>query len=779
MAITGISEDKRLEATASALNEMNALAHRMRQLIVTLPPRDLLGYIYGQRMLSAFRGSEGELRSKLADNARDLIDDTQFLLEYVHGVLASTPASDETSFDETTCAELFACSRKLKTTAMLYAMMSSAGTEDGAFGSDTADVEFQAKSTWVLLRGNRHQVLEREFYAFVLAPHDAILREVYGLGANEIASGFQDMTDAVRTGQSDAFEVLARQFDAAQALAGTQEKEFGEVTADWAKDHAVDMKDAAVAFDDMLRGGICNVSRHTMLPELLLADLAFERGEETEFFDDSPFSGTPFKTLPARKKPLIKLDAGYYAVDPCFTRDAGYRALLWNLLRKRPQYKKAFEAHQKIMSEGAFFEILSSQLRGATVHQEVYYKDPVTKQWVENDTLILIEDVLMLVEAKAGAAATIASPALDFERHVQAVQDLVVKAYKQCKRFFDYLDSADEVPIFKRTNDRYVECGRLRRHIYRVMLPIGLTVESFSPFSAMCKELPDVVPLLGKHPFLSLAIDDLFVLKRFLSTMGELAHYLEVRQAVAGMKGVHLFDELDHLGAYIKKNRFDHDILEQQTRSSPTMIIWDGMSDVVDRHFSEEDWNVRPVPTQDFPTEILKLLGALESTRSPGWLSADSYIRNYGEQGRNDLANMLATCRTTLNDFPSRYFSFFGEPSLFIWLQRAGAPHDPVTMNDKASAVALAAKAPDMIALHLTAEPSGAYNAGRRFVAKVPVARNETNARIYEDSERMLRRQTPTATATAKQRTAATRRLGRNERCWCGSNLKFKKCHGR
>jgi len=109
--------------------------------------------------------------------------------------------------------------------------------------------------------------------------------------------------------------------------------------------------------------------------------------------------------------------------------------------------------------------------------------------------------VLVLVEAKAGAAATIASPVSDFSRHVQAVQDLVIKAYRQCKRFFDYLGFADEVAIFTRTGDRYVERGRLRRSEYRVMFPVGLTVESFSPFSAMCKELPEIVPLLGKHAF--------------------------------------------------------------------------------------------------------------------------------------------------------------------------------------------------------------------------------------------------------------------------------------
>src|SRR5699024_9933129 len=203
---------------------------------------------------------------------------------------------------------------------------------------------------------------------------------------------------------------------------------------------------AGQAMDDMLRGGISNVSRHTKLPPDLLSDLAYQRGEETEFFAEGDFAGTPYRTLPARKKPLIKLGSDYFAVDPCFTRDAGYRALLFNLLQRKPEYKKSFEERQKIMSEGAFPDILSVQLPGATVYQEVYYKDPVTKQWSENDTLVIIDDVLYLIEAKAGAAATIASPALDFKRHAQSVQDLVVKAYRQCERFFNYLNSADEVP---------------------------------------------------------------------------------------------------------------------------------------------------------------------------------------------------------------------------------------------------------------------------------------------------------------------------------------------
>ena len=219
MAIAGMSEEKRLEVVASTMKVMEALEERMRELIAAQPTQDLLGYIYAQRVLRALHEPEGTEQPNPADNPSALIDDTQFLLEYVHAALASTPSQGETSFNEAACAELFELATKLKTTAMFHAMASSVGTENGAFGPNTADVEFQAKSTWVLLRGNRYQVLEGEFYTFVLAPHDALLRVTYGIGADEIAAGFQDMANAVRMGHADAVEEMAKQFHAAETFA--------------------------------------------------------------------------------------------------------------------------------------------------------------------------------------------------------------------------------------------------------------------------------------------------------------------------------------------------------------------------------------------------------------------------------------------------------------------------------------------------------------------------------------------------------------------------------
>ncbi|SKA02019.1 SEC-C motif-containing protein [Trichlorobacter thiogenes] len=773
---------KRKETAASMLKEMEAIAARMRELIVTMPPHDLLGYIYAQYMMNAMADQSATEEKREEDGPDDLINENQFLLEYVHAVLASDAAPPEMAFDEAQCTELFELGRKLRELAMFFAMATSADTKDGVFGPDTADIEFRAKSTWVMLRGNRYQVLEEEFYRYVLAPHNDVLIEVYGVGAADIAEGFQAMANSTRSGYADAIMEMSKQFEEAQAFAAAQDKPLEGVIEAWAAANAEQSQAAVQAINDMFRGGIANVSCHTKLPPKLLADLAYCRGEETEFFAAGDFAGTPYRTLPARKKPLIQVGSDYYAIDPCFTRDAGYRALLYNLLQRKQEYKKTFENRQKAMSEAAFADILADQLPGATVFQEVYYKDPASKQWSENDTLILIDDILFLVEAKAGAAATIASPALDFGRHAQSVQDLVLKAYKQCERFFSYLNSADEVPLYRLIDGKYEECGRVRRSDYRVMVPIGLTVESFSPFSAYCKVLPQVEPLLGKHAFVSLSIDDLFVLKRFLPTPGSFAHYMEVRQAVAGMRQAHLFDEFDHLGAYLKKNRFDQEIADQLKDGKANMLIWDGMCDIVDRSFEGEDWENRPFPTQDFPEEVLKLLEVLDATRARGWLSVESHIRDLGEEGRKNLAKILSDLRQTLNQNPARYFTLSGDGKpLFVWLQHHDYQIDWTKVNDKASAAALAVKASNVIGVVAEVSPNGTYHRAQSFVVRIPAVRTEENAYIYEDAARMAQ---PTRAVNLNQPKNVmplgnTKKPGRNDPCPCGSGAKYKKCHGR
>ncbi|MDA9489563.1 hypothetical protein XI08_10420 [Bradyrhizobium sp. CCBAU 11361] len=768
-----MSEEERHRSEEGSRVDMERLSGELKDLVLSLPPRELLGYIWSTTKVAGML-AEGDARA----HHRAELNTVQFVLEYVHAVLASFRPGDEGAFKEETVAKIFKVAEELRTTTMLFCLFRAVGADGGMFGDRTGLILQSVLSNWVLVRGNRFGGLEGEFYGFVLGPHDQILRETYGIGAAEIAAGIQAAVNSLAGGHADAVDRMAALMEDAAKAEAEQGLTQKQVFEQWQRDQPEKLEAAKDVYMDLFRGGNCNLSRHTDLPAALLEDLAFERGAHRDLFAPGPLSGTPFRTLPARMKPLIKLDGEVFAADQAFVRDSAYRALLWNLLQRRPEYKKVFETRQKDMGETAFQSVLAKQLDGAAVHREVWYPYPDKGHWVENDLLVRIDDALLLVEAKAGAAATVASPATDFDRHGRSIHDLIVKAHDQCRRFLQYLASADEVPIYRREAGRYTEVERIRLADFRLVLPIGLTVESFSPYASLAKLFPDAGPILGHHPFLSLSIDDLFVLRRFLPTTGELLHYLEVRQAVAGIPQAILFDEMDHLGAYLTKNRFDW-MLRAQLNENTELICWDGQSEPIDSYFADGEFADKAPPVQEYPEEAKRLLDALEATKEKGWLSVAGHIRNFGQESRNSFSDMLAQVRTSLSQHVSRYFQIGDDPPLFVWLQRTGYLPDMKMLQAKAQAGAIMAGQSRTFTVLAYVTPNGTYSRAVLVPVDIPEKGTREYGELQGDVVRMdARKYAILSEAIEMERELAAARMpGANDPCWCGSGKKYKNCH--
>lgn len=671
----------RAKVAETTREEMEALAAKVRDLVLRQPPIQLLGYLLAQFhlvMMLTPGGSEDEPRPN-----KDAIRAFQFALEYVHAVWSSysTLPAEHTPFDENTAGELMNALGQLQDKTMWYCMASS-GTQ----------TEFHAKSTWAMIRGHRYQVLEEDFFRFVLEPHDAALREAYGISFADIAKGIQSISDTFRAGFSQAVETIKERMDDTYEEVESSGESLGAVLERRrAKDSSFGSELSGL-FRDLFFGGVCNLSRHSNLPQSLLEDLSYEPGQNSDFFADGPFAGTPMRTLPARVKPGIKLGTDFYATDGQFVRDSAYRAIQWGLWRRLP-YRDEWLKRQGRAIEQAYPLVFVDQLRGAQTIESVFFKDVHTGHWVETDLLIILADVLFVIEAKAGVMP-MQSPATNFASHERVVQELIVKAYEQCKRFLDYLASAATVVLYKLIEGDYVETSRLSKTQFRLILPIGLTVEAFTPFSAMAKELPGVEPILGKYPFISMSVDDLFVLKRFLPTTGELLHYLEVRQRVARLKGALLFDESDHLGAYIAKNRFDMDISEQLKEAD--QVTWDGFSDKVDHHFEGEAWRTTPPPSQSRPGALISILEELDRLRPINWLRLDSTLRSFGHDGPENIARYLDQLIPTLAEHPRRRFQIGEDPPLQFWLCHANATPSAQEVQYQGQVGCLTVSAPEM-----------------------------------------------------------------------------------
>ena len=104
-----------------------------------------------------------------------------------------------------------------------------------------------------------------EFLNIVLRPHDEALRNCYGIGAKEIAAGVQAIANSIRTGFLSAVERIERGIMAVHSHNGTEEV---------SREIATELSESV---DDLLNGGICNLSRHTNLAFPLLDDLPIHR----------------------------------------------------------------------------------------------------------------------------------------------------------------------------------------------------------------------------------------------------------------------------------------------------------------------------------------------------------------------------------------------------------------------------------------------------------------------------------------------------------------------
>jgi hypothetical protein len=355
--------------------------------------------------------------------------------------------------------------------------------------------------------------------------------------------------------------------------------------------------------------------------------------------------------------------------------------------------------------------------------------------------VILIDDVLVVVEAKAGVAA-MDSPAVNFGRHVRAIQDLVLKAYDQCARFLAYLDSKQTaMPLYRLVDGNYVEIERIKLGAYRIVLPIGLTVEAFTPFSAMCKELPNIVPILARYPFISMSIDDLFVVDRIMESCGEWLHYMEVRQQVAGIRRAMLYDELDHLGAYISKNRFDDTIREQQLEAD--FVTWDSFSDVIDRYFEEDRWQTERPPRQAYPQTVEDLLQALERWSGSGWLKSNSHIRNLNDSGRAKLARMIDELSPTLREFPFRRFLLDGEGAMQVWICREGVRPTPAEIVREGEIACLVSNRPSLPVVLLSVSAAGKITGASTVTAKSPPSIRQDYFALKAEAQRQRERYVP------------------------------------
>jgi SEC-C motif len=317
------------------------------------------------------------------------------------------------------------------------------------------------------------------------------------------------------------------------------------------------------------------------------------------------------------------------------------------------------------------------------------------------------------------------------------------------------------VAFYDETGKRTVHKVRISR--YRRVFRVVVTKEFLSWVGAKIAVLSVIDPSLSKAWPWHISLDDLrIVAELFAGKDLEFAHFLEQRLQASAEPILSQHDELDHMALYFRRNQY-HDL---GVRGIDRMSFDPSFTKHIDVYFAKRYAGEEAFfPGQRLPRNIARLIQALRVSRLQGRFEAASAVLAMGQEGRDELEGMLATleARRNAGREPSIHLPFSGDQTCFSVSSVSDEYLDEETL--RCAARMRVGRHARWIVIWL--ESRGEHRVkGIRIIAPETFSEAEVARGIAHLDE-----------VVARAREA--RKIGRNERCPCGSGPKYKACHER
>ncbi len=208
------------------------------------------------------------------------------------------------------------------------------------------------------------------------------------------------------------------------------------------------------------------------------------------------------------------------------------------------------------------------------------------------------------------------------------------------------------------------------------------------------------------------------------------------------MKEAMVFDEIDHLGAYVTQNRADQFYRETLSEGATWVTHTDACAPI-DAYFADPDWQQKEPPSQEFPVLLKSFLAANDQTRGPRFLAADATVRDMGGEGREELARHINLLLPSLREHPYRWFTLEGDEPLMVWLQRRAYVDFVQVHRAKAEAVCLAFKSNRCMVLMAYLTDDATFAGGWAQAVKAPDPRDARYEERLAESMRLRSRMKP------------------------------------
>jgi len=619
---------------------------------------------------------------------------------------------------------------------------------------------------WCNVTGHRYHHQEIEHLREFLAPHAALFQRLWNIDANELIAGLAKILHALTRGLGESYEALFEAFREYQAAGETADSDqVAETLASKMKSLTEDqgLRKAANSI-----GGVELYRVDDYLPKAILRELAWAPGECTDFVDGQDQSGWPTRVWPRTLRPFLAIGDSFYCFDVHALFDNIYRVLQRTVICLEPSYRDKWNKAQKTVSEEFPLKLLRRLFPGARIYSSVFYQtkelDPMGyRKWCELDGLICVDDHLFIVEVKAGVFK-LAPPETGIDIYLRSIDQLIFHAAEQGDRFLKWLESEDKIDLF---DDAHTKIGELSRDSFEHVTILAVTLDAFTELSAKSNQLRTLVGQQAGTSFWSLSIGDLMTYAELFENPLSFLHYVEKRCAALSCNKLTLDDEFDHYGMYLKHN----DYARYAASVGGDRHFWTGYRAPIDAYFDlRASGQVAQLPQRNIPPLFSVILARLSQSSHRRRRKAASFLLDYADEGKEDIARMLGEVLAVPTHQPIQPFSVYGEgvhATFYCW--RLGNPKSQSVALRHAKACLLLAGAANGALFELSFSARGdLLEVEPSFIAAADINDAERASLAYEVEELRQKRLGKVTFNRSK--------LSRNDPCPCGSGKKYKRC---
>lgn len=351
----------------------------------------------------------------------------------------------------------------------------------------------------------------------------------------------------------------------------------------------------------------------------ILECLSARFGENERFIEIANWRGWPLNPSIINSRPCIE-HAGNYYLPLANLASRNILELIEGAIKNVDvdYWKDRYLPTRDAYLERTAVALISSMLPGGRSFNSLRFcfSEDGQQKSGETDGLIIYDDALIIIEAKAGKFSAEAQRGSSL-RLTRDLGRLLDQAFVQGSRLLDKLRCEHEV-VLRDENGRIIVTLANSRFEYCFIVLV-----SFESLSFLQSSLAEVKKLGflagGKWPW-AVSLSDLRVISELTEHPSAFIHYLLRRLETNEAREVHAQDELDYFGYYMAGQLFFP--AERKVKANENIML--NYTEVIDEYYAGQiGWHAcRPKPKQILHEKIGVLITALESQRPPHHLRA-------------------------------------------------------------------------------------------------------------------------------------------------------------